>query len=69
MSLQAQQLTLRAWFVKSALEAGQNYVIEKFVDTKYGGNLLYYKKLEALYTLLMDKINSNLKKADTDQPK
>jgi hypothetical protein len=55
--------------LKSALDAGKNYVIEKFVDTKYGGNLLYYKKLEALYTLLMDKINSNLKKADTDQSK
>ena len=52
--------------LKSALDAGKNYVIEKFVDTKYGGNLLYYKKLEALYTLLMDKINSNLKKADTE---
>lgn len=52
--------------LKSALDAGKNYVIEKFVDTKYGGNLLYYKKLEALYALLMDKINSNLKKADTE---
>lgn len=52
--------------LKSALDAGKNYVIEKFVDTDYGGNLLYFRKLEALYTLLMDKINSNLKKADTE---
>jgi hypothetical protein len=51
--------------LKSALEAGQNYVIEKFVDAKYGENALYFRKLDALYTLLMDRINSNLKKAET----
>lgn len=50
--------------LKSALEAGQNYVIEKFVDAKYGENALYFRKLDALYTLLMDRINSNLKKAE-----
>ena len=52
--------------LKSALEAGQNYVIEKFVDAKYGENVLYFRKLDALYTLLMDRINSNLKKAEHD---
>ena len=52
--------------LKSALEAGQNYVIEKFVDAKYGANLIYFRKLDALYTLLMDRINSNLKKAERD---
>ena len=54
--------------LKSALQAGQNYVIEKFVDAQYGENLLYFKKLDALYTLLMDNINSNLKKAENKQP-
>ena len=54
--------------LKSALEAGQNYVIEKFVDAKYGENVLYFRKLDALYTLLMDRINSNLKKAEHDSP-
>jgi hypothetical protein len=52
--------------LKSALEAGQNYVIEKFVDAKYGENALYFRKLDALYTLLMDRINSNLKKAERE---
>lgn len=52
--------------LKSALEAGQNYVIEKFVDAQYGENLTYFRKLDALYTLLMDRINSNLKKAERD---
>ena len=52
--------------LKSALEAGQNYVIEKFVDAKYGENALYFRKLDALYTLLMDRINSNLKKVERD---
>lgn len=50
--------------LKAALEAGKNYVIDKFVDTEYGGNMLYFRKLDALYTLLMDRINSNLKKAE-----
>lgn len=50
--------------LKAALAAGQNYVIEKFVDAKYGENALYFRKLDTLYTLLMDRINSNLKKAD-----
>jgi hypothetical protein len=50
--------------LKSALAAGKNYVIEKFVDAKYGENALYFRKLDALYTLLMDKIDSNLKKAE-----
>lgn len=52
--------------LKSALDAGKNYVIEKFINLAYGENLLYYKKLDALYILLMDKINENLKKADTE---
>lgn len=52
--------------LKSALSAGQSYAIEKFLDAKYGENLLYYKKLDALYVLLEDKINSNLKKVQKE---
>ena len=52
--------------LKAALEAGKNYVIEKFVYAQYGENLLYFRKLDTLYTLLMDRINSNLKKAEKD---
>ena len=50
--------------LKSALTAGQNYVIEKFVYAQYGENALYFRKLDALYTLLMDRINSRLKSAE-----
>lgn len=50
--------------LKAALEAGKNYVIDKFVYAQYGENLLYFRKLDTLYTLLMDRINSNLKKAE-----
>lgn len=52
--------------LKAALEAGQNYVIDKFIGCQYGENALYFRKLDALYTLLMDKINSELKKADKE---
>lgn len=48
--------------LKAALEKGQQYVLDKFVDSGYGENLLYYQKLDALYTLLLDEINKNLKK-------
>lgn len=50
--------------LKSALNAGQDYVIDKFVYAQYGENALYFRKLDALYTLLMDRINSRLKKAE-----
>ena len=48
--------------LKAALAKGQDYVLNTFVDSKYGENYLYYKKLDALYTLLLDEINKNLKK-------
>lgn len=48
--------------LKTALAKGQNYVISQFVDAQYGENLLFYQKLDALYTLLKNSINENLKK-------
>lgn len=48
--------------LKVALNKGQNYVISKFVDSQYGENLLFYQKLDSLYTLLLNSINDNLKK-------
>lgn len=52
--------------LKQALFTGQSYVINDFVDTAYGENLMYYNKLNALYTALLNSIDSNLKKVDTD---
>jgi hypothetical protein len=48
--------------LKAALSKGQSYVLEKFVDCQYGENLLFYQKLDSLYTLLLDEVNKNLKK-------
>jgi hypothetical protein len=48
--------------LKAALEKGQSYALEKFVESKYGENLLFYQKLDALYVLLLNEINKNLKK-------
>ena len=48
--------------LKAALEKGQSYALEKFVESKYGENLLFYQKLDTLYVLLLNEINKNLKK-------
>ena len=47
--------------LKTALNKGQNYVINKFIDSQYGENLLFFQKLDSLYTLLLDTIDANLK--------
>lgn len=52
--------------LKRALANGQDYVLNKFVDMSYGENLLYYQKLDSLYTLLQDAIDSVLKKFQKD---
>jgi hypothetical protein len=52
--------------LRTALDKGKHYAIEKFVDSKYGENLLYFHKLDALYNLLEDEINNNLKSLDND---
>lgn len=48
--------------LKQALSKGQDYVIHKFLDSGYGENLLYFQKLDSLYTLLLEDIDANLKK-------
>lgn len=48
--------------LKAALTKGQEYVLNDFIDAKYGENLLFFKKLDTLYTALLDEINKNLKK-------
>lgn len=53
--------------LKTALYTGQSYVVNDFVDTAYGENSLYYNKLNALYTALLNSIDSNLKKVDIDK--
>ena len=53
--------------LKQALFTGQSYVVNDFVDTAYGENIMYYNKLNALYTALLNSIDSNLKKVDTDE--
>lgn len=53
--------------LKTALFTGQSYVVNDFVDTAYGENRLYYNKLNALYTALLNSIDSNLKKVKTDE--
>ena len=52
--------------LKTALNKGQDYVIHDFVDAGYGENLLFATKLDALYTILLNRIDSNLKKIKND---
>lgn len=51
--------------LKSALVRGQKYAVDDFVESGYGENLLFYQKLDSLYTLLLNQINTNLKKIET----
>lgn len=53
--------------LKQALFAGQSYVVNDFGDTEYGENIMYYNKLNALYTTLLNSIDVKLKKVETDE--
>ena len=53
--------------LKNALQKGQKYVINDFVDSGYGENLLFYQKLDSLYVLLLNQIDKNLKKIKNKQ--
>lgn len=53
--------------LKQALSKGQDYAINKFLNSGYGENLLYFRKLNSLYTLLLEDIDTNLKKIKKDQ--
>lgn len=50
--------------LKATLAKGQDYVVNDFVNLDYGENLLFYQKLDSLYSLLLDSIDSNLKKVN-----
>lgn len=52
--------------LRKALTNGQEYVLTKFVNLSYGENLLYFQKLDSLYTLLQNAIDSVLKKFQKD---
>lgn len=53
--------------LKQALFTGQSYVVNDFVQTDYGENIMYYNKLNALYTALLNSIDEKLKKVETDE--
>lgn len=44
----------------------KDYVLNKFTNMSYGENLMEYQKLDALYTLLQNEIDSVLKKFQKD---
>ena len=48
--------------LKAALDKGKSYLIGNFVGAKYGENLIFFQKLDALYTMLIQQLNDNLKK-------
>jgi len=50
--------------LKAFLENGKQYAINKFVDSSYGENLLYFQKLDASYQILLDELNRGLKKVE-----
>lgn len=52
--------------LKSALTVAQDYVLNKFVKAGYGENLWEYQRMDALYTLLQNKINKTLKTFQND---
>ncbi len=52
--------------LKSALTVAQDYVLNTFVKAGYGENLWEYQRMDALYTLLQNKINKTLKTFQND---
>lgn len=48
--------------LRAALNKGKDYVLDKFIDSKYGENLMFFQKLDALYSILLNCIDENLKK-------
>lgn len=48
--------------LKAALDKGKSYLIENFINAKYGENLIFFQKLDALYTMLIEQLNDSLKK-------
>lgn len=53
--------------LKAALSKGQSYSVNNFVESKYGENLVFYRKLDTLYKILCDQIDIALKKFKRDE--
>jgi hypothetical protein len=53
--------------LKTALAKGQSYAIDKFINAEYGENLLFYEKLNSVYTLIEDKIDHIIKRFKKDK--
>lgn len=52
--------------LRATLDKCQEYMLSKFVDSKYGENIMFFQKVDALYTLLLQSIDANLKKYDEE---
>lgn len=48
--------------LKAALNKSKDYAVNKFVDGKYGENLLFYNEINLLFTMLCDELDKNLKR-------
>lgn len=48
--------------LKAALNKSKDYAITKFVDAKYGENLLFFNEINLLFTMLCDELDKNLKR-------
>lgn len=52
--------------LKTALSKGQSYAIDNFVSSEYGVNLTFFEKLNALYALIEDSIDKEIRKANKE---
>ena len=48
--------------IKATLNKSKDYAITKFVDAKYGENLLFFNEINLLFTMLCDELDKNLKR-------
>lgn len=48
--------------LKAALAKSKDYAINKFIDAKYGENLLFFNEMNLLFTMICDELDKNLKK-------
>lgn len=50
--------------LQETLVTSKNYVINKFINSQYGENLLFFEKLKSLCSILKNQINKNLKQIE-----
>lgn len=48
--------------LEKALDRGKDYVIDNYLNSDYGSNTLFFEKIDVVYTLICDEINTILKK-------